>query len=98
MEEEKDFKSKIESLMFVSGKPVSFKRLAQVSRLDIEKVKALVSDLQKDYQESQKGIRLITQTSSVQMVSAPESGEVVKGFLTYELQESLHHLFHIPIP
>ena len=89
MTEETNLKNNIESLIFVSGKPISFKRLAQITKSDISKVKESVSVLQQEYQDNNKGVRFVIQASSVQMVSAPENGPVVKTFLTYELQENL---------
>lgn len=89
MIEETNLKNNIESLIFVSGKPINFKRLAQITKSDVAKVKENVSILQQEYLDNKKGVRLVTQASSVQMVSAPENGPAVKTFLTYELQENL---------
>ncbi len=89
MTEETNLKNNIESLIFVSGKPISFKRIGQITKSDIAKVKENVNVLQQEYQDNKKGVRLVIQINSVQMVSAPENGPVVKTFLTYELQENL---------
>lgn len=89
MEGINNVKQAVESLIFVSGKPIGIKRLCQVIKADSESVKQALEELQGQYREESRGVRIITRGESVQMVSAPESGEAIKNYLTFELQENL---------
>lgn len=88
--EEKILKSRLESLLFVAGKPVKFKKLATVLNMnDKGSMIELINSLNDNYQEGSRGIRIILKSDSAQMVSAPENAAIVQKLVTSELQEDL---------
>ena len=82
-------KSILESLIFVSGKPIKFKKLASISQLEEADVKLQLEELSNDYVNQDRGVRLLLKDDSVQMVSNAKYGEYVKKMVTEELQEDL---------
>lgn len=82
-------KSILESLIFISGKPIKFKKLAQISGLNELEVKKLLNELSNEYTEQNRGIQLLFKNDLVQMVSHPKYSEFIKKLVTSELQEDL---------
>lgn len=85
----KDLKSVIESLIFVAGKPISLKRLAKITNLEKSQVQDILKKLGEEYEEQNRGMRILIRDNTVQLVSTPENGQYVKKLLTEELQENL---------
>ncbi len=75
-------KELLESLIFVSGEPVSRADLARALALAETDVARLVEELAADYQG--RGIRLERHGDRVQFVSAPETAAAVERFLHLE--------------
>jgi segregation and condensation protein B len=86
---ENNSKSILESLIFVSGKPIKLKKLASISQLEEADVKLQLEELNNDYVNQGGGVQLLLKDDSVQMVSNPKYGEYVKKMVTEELQEDL---------
>jgi segregation and condensation protein B len=72
-------KNVLESLIFVSDKPVSAKRLARTAHATIAEVQPLLDELVSDYQ--QRGVRLYFIAGGYQFRSAADSSEFVKSFV-----------------
>lgn len=86
---DKSKKYVLESLIFVSGKPIGTKKLAQITKLKEEEIKKDLEELNSEYSDSKRGIRLIFKDNNVQMVSNPDYVEQVKELVTEDLQEEL---------
>ena len=52
-------KSIVESLLFTSGHPLSHKKIAEVSELSEEEVALSLKELANDYEQNNRGLRLI---------------------------------------
>jgi len=76
--------SKIESLLFVSHKPLSVQKIANLLKEEKDKVKETLDQLVSQYQEGKRGVAVIKINQSYQMVSAPDNGKIVKEFLKDE--------------
>lgn len=72
-------KNVLESLIFVSDKPVSAKRLARTAHASIAEVQPLLDELVADYQH--RGVRLYFVAGGYQFRSAADSAEFVKNFV-----------------
>lgn len=72
-------KNVLESLIFVSDRPVSAKRLARTAHAVIAEVQPLLDELVSDYQ--QRGVRLYFIAGGYQFRSAADSSEFVKSFV-----------------
>ena len=77
-------KSKIESLFFISAKPMTIKQLAQLVRKEPKEVEAAIEELAADYRERKAGLAIIKNGSAFQMVSAPENSSLVRDFIKDE--------------
>ena len=100
-----NIKSKIESLLFVSGEEISLKAIKKaLGEAGDDEIWEAVNALAEDYKD--RGVRVIQKDDKMQMVSAPENAPVietlVKSHLAGELsQVSLEALacvaYHEPI-
>lgn len=85
-----NLKSKLESLLFVSGKPIGYKKLAGILKIEkTQEVADLLNELNAEYQSNQRGFRIVFKSDSVQLASAPENAESVQKLVTSELQDEL---------
>lgn len=88
--DENKFKSRLESLLFVSGKPVKFNKLAGILKIEKKsKVVDLLNIINDEYKESSRGLRVVFKSDSAQLVSAPENAGYVQKLVTSELQAEL---------
>ena len=79
-------KTKIESLLFASTKPLSAKSLAnflikQNIQTDEKQVLAVIKELQTQFNIEDSGINLIESNGHYQMVTSPKQSALVKVFL-----------------
>lgn len=78
-------KSEIESLLFVSSRPLSVKRLAEATGHSKDEVKSALAELAADYDaRDASGMILMRDGDEVQFATAPENAEMVKAFLKDE--------------
>lgn len=77
--------TKIESILFISNKPLSYKRLAELVDSSEEDIKQIIELLKEKYNNEESGIRLIDNQSNVQLATSPDSSEEVETFLKAEL-------------
>ncbi|HNV12772.1 MAG TPA: SMC-Scp complex subunit ScpB [bacterium] len=84
-----NIKRSIESLLFVSPKPLSLKELADVLEIKTEDVEREIGELINDYKNGNRGILIIENSKKYQMSSSPESAEVVQKFMQSEVSGEL---------
>ncbi len=77
----------LESLLFVAQEPVPVERMASVLNVDLGEVERALVSLSATYRD--RGVRLQRGQGMIQMVSAPESADVIRRFLGLELQSRL---------
>ena len=77
-------KSKIESLLFISAKPMTIGQLADLCKVKKSEVEKAGNELVEDYKENKRGVQIIKNGSKLQMVSAPENSAVVQEFIKDE--------------
>ncbi len=82
-------KQKIESLLFVAGRPVSFKDLAKFTRAMVPEVKNKIDELQQEYEASERGMQIILDSQDVQLVSRGETRTVTEPFLKEDIEGKL---------
>jgi segregation and condensation protein B len=76
--------SQIESLLFISAKPMSAKQLADLTKADVLEIKKAGDELVEDYKNNQLGIQIIKNSNSYQMVSSPENAKIIQEFIQDE--------------
>jgi len=82
-------KSQIESILLVTAKPISVKKIAEVLNIKPKEVLSELSELSREYNESERGIRLLANNDKVQMVSSPANTDLVKSYLKDEITGEL---------
>ncbi len=85
----KDLISQLEALLFVAAKPLQIKDLATLTKAKPDEVTAALAELSSQCQESGRGVRLVRQGNSCQMVSAPEYAALIKEFIKDETMGEL---------
>ncbi|MBI5079576.1 SMC-Scp complex subunit ScpB [Candidatus Wolfebacteria bacterium] len=79
----------LESLLFISGHPLSYKKLAEVlavSEVDVEKS---LKELAEDYAKTNRGLRLVFLDGKAQLAAPPESKEMVEKLVKSDFNEEL---------
>ena len=77
-------KSKIESLLFISAKPMSVSTLADLAKADKKEIIRAADELLLDYKNNQAGVQIIKDGSKYQMVSAPGNARIIQEFIKDE--------------
>lgn len=93
MEETLEFektKSAIESLIFISNKPLTMDDLKSLfENVEPEKLRALIGALRKEHEERNSGMRIAEIAGGFQMVTSPENADVIKNFYKIKNTEKL---------
>lgn len=82
-------KSQLESLLFVSLKPLAIKELAALTQSKIPAVEEALCELAHDYEASERGLALINNNKQYQITTAGANAELVKDFLKDETSGEL---------
>ena len=81
--------SQIEALLLVANKPLSVPELSKVFGLKNEELEKVLTDLSQEYEDSDRGWRLINTGSNYQLVSAGVHADLLKKFLKLEASSEL---------
>lgn len=81
--------SKIESLLFVSGEPLSLKKIGEVLDIPPKEVRDAIDQLKSYLEEQKSGIRLLEHKNEFQLTSAPENAKAVEKLILAIKNESL---------
>ncbi len=82
-------KSQLESLLFVSLKPLSLKELVKFSQAKVDDVKQALEELTNDYRVDNRGLTIIKNEQKYQLTTASDNAELVKKFLQDETNGEL---------
>ncbi len=85
----KELKSNIESLLFISSRPIDKKEIAKNMGRKINELEGIFKELVKEYNDSSRGINIVSNGQSLQMVTNPENSEYVQKFLKTEVSQEL---------
>ncbi len=85
----KELKSNIESLLFISSRPIDKKEIAKNMGRKINELEGIFKELIKEYNDSSRGINIVSNGQSLQMVTNPENSEYVQKFLKTEVSQEL---------
>jgi len=82
--------SALESLLFLSGEPLSFARLSKTLAIPEEEIRESVKSLSKKYSEdSESGLMLIENHKEVLLATKPENMSFVESLTKSTLQETM---------
>lgn len=81
--------SQIESILFISNKPLTLKKIAQICGRSKEEIETCLESLKEEYNRADKGIHVSQIEDKVQMVTSGENKKLVQGFIKEELTGEL---------
>lgn len=81
--------SQIESLLFVSSKPLAIKEIAELVAVKPKEVEEALEAIASQYKEQARGFILIKNNGQYQLTTAPENTELVSKFLKDETSGEL---------
>lgn len=81
--------SQIEALLLIANKPLNVKELSKVLAAKSEELEKVLADLSREYEENDRGWRLIKVASNYQLVSAGVHADLLKKFLKLEASSEL---------
>lgn len=85
-----NLKSIIESLFFISNKPLSIKKLSQIIKTKEGKIEKEIQELIREYNDNlNKGIQIIKNGSQYQMTTNPQNAAIIQDFLKAEISGEL---------
>ncbi len=84
-----DKKYILESLLFISGHPLSYKKIAEIANIPEADVENSLKELAEDYEKNNRGLRLVFFDGKIQLVAAPESKQVAEKLVKSEFEEDL---------
>jgi len=79
---DREAKSIIESLLFISGEPMTIDSIKKIIEIDKKKIEALVKELISDYSVRNSGLLVIEVAEGVQMVTNPASSPYIKKLIS----------------
>lgn len=82
MSSKKTIKSAIESMMFVWGKPLDIKEIAEVFNVDKKEIYDYCKELQKEYEQEDRGIIIREVNKSFQFVTRKENLDYIERLCT----------------
>ncbi len=85
--EPKSLKSALESILFISSKPLKLKELANFFEQDAQALKTALDELINEKKES--GIIILDNNGEYQLATNSQNATLVKNFLNAELREKL---------
>jgi segregation and condensation protein B len=83
-------KSAIESLIFISNKPLTPEELKKVfADTSVNDIRQVIAELENEYVQRNSGIRVVEIAGGFQMVTTPESAPAIKEFYKIKNTEKL---------
>ncbi|MBU1167717.1 SMC-Scp complex subunit ScpB [Patescibacteria group bacterium] len=84
-----NFKESLESVIFVAGKPIQFKKIMAIFGLEKRQIVEEAEALQAEYKEKNRGIHLLLTKDAVEMVTNPAFSKHTSQVASFELEEKL---------
>lgn len=81
--------SKIESLLFIAGKPIAFKKLAELTESKEKEVEAAIKILKEKYNQKESGLQIMQAGRELQMITNPENAKLIREYLKDEITGEL---------
>ncbi len=76
--------AQLEALLFVATKPLSLKTVGELMHCTVPEVEEAVTQLETEYRDNGRGIQIVRQGSSIQLMSHPRFGPLVASLYREE--------------
>lgn len=84
-----EIKQQLESILFISPKPVKIKQLAKILDVSVKEIEANLKLLADEYQTTNRGIQISENSGKAQMITAAENSELVEKFIKDDINSEL---------
>lgn len=84
-----ELKSQIESLLFVSLKPIAAKDLVVATGAKLKEIEDALADLERDYRHGERGLVVVKNGNQYQLATHPDNSDLIKTFLKEETTSEL---------
>ncbi len=83
-------KGAVEALLFISDKPITVDQMREaLETLEPSEIKALVAAIEKEYAETDRGMRIVEIAGGFQMLSSPQYAEYIRNLFKTRVKEKL---------
>jgi len=82
-------KANLEALLFVAAKPLHVKDLVALTKTKSETIVSALHELLTDLEQQKRGVRLVKQGTTYQLVTAPEQSDLIKEYIKDETMGEL---------
>jgi segregation and condensation protein B len=87
--DEREMMAIVESILFVSGDPVSLRDIADTIELDVRKARKLMERMIDCFNFERRGLQIVTINDTYQLVTRPEFKEYIEKFIGAEQGQTL---------
>lgn len=82
-----ELKYLIENVLFVSGEPISVKKLSQILECDLNDINAAIKELSNEMQD--RGLKMAEKDGKMQMITSPDAAKFIEKFIASSIKEDL---------
>lgn len=79
----------IEALLFIYGEPMSVKKIADLLNIPSQQAQSAITSLGESLKSEQRGLTLVKQRETFQLVTKPEFSKLLEQIMKSELRETL---------
>lgn len=79
-----NLESKIESLLFISGRPMSARELKELTRAELKDVEEACEKIMLEKKDSKGGLQILKNNLNYQLVTSPDNSELIQEFIKDE--------------
>jgi segregation and condensation protein B len=87
--DEREMMAIVESILFVSGDPVTAREIGQILDLDLRLVRKLMNKMTDCYNFERRGLQLVTVNDTYQLATRPEYSSYIEKFIGQERSQGL---------
>lgn len=84
-----EIEAKIEALLFIYGEFMPISRLAEVLGVTEDEIRSAILSLQEKFIADNRGLRLMIQNDSVELITRPEYGPLIEKIIKDEMRAEL---------
>jgi segregation and condensation protein B len=84
-----DYSKQLEAILFVTARPQSVKRLAEILEIDVDATRQGLEELKERLDQSESALQIVMQGNEAELVTRGECADVVRKALKEEMQAEL---------
>jgi segregation and condensation protein B len=84
-----EIEKQLEALLFISGEPLEFSKIAEIIEVDLNQLTEIINNLKNDYLLNNRGLTLLIFDNKVQLTTSKDTSTIIEKFLQKTLKEDL---------